>query len=210
MALTIDTRGGSMKEVARDVYQWSQFSEEKQLNFNGYCIVFADEQVIVDPPLLADDDLALIKHRGPLSAILITNRDHLREAERYRALFRTKILVPELDAPVMGMKPDGIFRHGDRPISGLQVIHIPDGKSPGESAFLIERNGGTLILGDALIGKPPGTLSLLPPDKFADVKKARAGLAVLMGYAFDMVLVGDGTSIMIDGKEAVRQALAGR
>lgn len=198
-----------MREVARDVYQWSQFSEEKQLDFNGHFIVFNDARVIIDPPLLADDDLAVIRSRGPLSAILITNRDHVREADRYRTLFQAKILAPQLDAPLMEIKADGTFKHGDRPMSGLRVIHLPDGKSPGESAFLLERDGGTLVIGDALIGKPHGSLSLLPADKFKDVKKAKAGLAALMGYAFDTVLVGDGVSILASGKEAVRQALAG-
>jgi hypothetical protein len=82
------------------------------------------------------------------------------------------------------------------------VIQLADNKTPGESALLLERDAGILILGDALIGKPPGALSLLPPDKFADV-------GVLLGQAFDTVLVGDGRSILAGGKDALRRAVAG-
>ncbi len=198
-----------MEEVARGVYQWSHYSEEKGLNFNGHLILSDRERVIIDPPLLADDELAFVQQLGLISTIILTNRDHVREADRYRALLRTKILVPAQDAPLMEIKPDGTFKHGDRIAGELLVIQIPNGKSPGESALLLERDGGILIVGDTLIGNPPGSLSLLPPDKFPDVTKAKAGVSTLLGYTFDAVLVGDGTSILVDGAKAVRRAVAG-
>jgi len=198
-----------MEAVARDVYQWSHFSDEKQLNFNGHLIVAGERRLLIDPPPLSAEGLTAIRQGRSIDAIILTNRDHVREAATYRALFRTKILAPELDAPLMEIAVDGAFAHGDHLPGGLMVIHLPDGKSPGESALLLERDGGVLILGDALIGRPPGSLSLLPPDKFADVARARAGVRRLLGYAFDTVLVGDGASIMTGGKEAVQQAVMG-
>jgi hypothetical protein len=196
-----------MREVAREVYQWSQFSEEKQLDFNGHFIISGEQRVLIDPPPLSDDDLAFIRRQGPVTAIILTNRDHVREADRCRAIFQTRILAPEQDAPLMEIAVDGTFAHGDRLAGGLLAVHIPDGKSPGESALLLERNGGIVVLGDALIGKPPGALNLLPPEKFADPKKAKTGVKTLLGYAFDTVLVGDGASILVGGKEAVQQAV---
>ena len=62
---------------------------------------------------------------------------------------------------------------------------------------------GILILGNALIGKPPGRLNLLPPDKFVDPKKAKEGIKVLLQPSFDAVLVGDGASILTQGKQAI-------
>ena len=52
----------------------------------------------------------------------------------------------------------------------------------------------TFIVGDALIGKPPGAVSLLPAEKYADITKAREGLRRLLKYNFDSLLVGDGVS----------------
>jgi hypothetical protein len=60
-----------------------------------------------------------------------------------------------------------------------------------------------LILGDALIGKPPGALSLLPPEKFADPERARTGAARLAELDVDVVLVGDGVSILARGRSAL-------
>jgi hypothetical protein len=198
-----------MEAVAKDVYEWSHFSQEKRLDFNGHLIVAGERRLLVDPPPLSAEDLSAIRRGSPIDAIVLTNRDHVREAATYRALFRTRILAPELDAPLMEIDADGVFSHGDHLPGGLTVIHLPDGKSPGESALLLEREGGVLILGDALIGNPPGSLTFLPPDKFADMAKARAGVTRLLNYDFDTVLVGDGASIMTGGKEAVQRAVFG-
>lgn len=66
-----------------------------------------------------------------------------------------------------------------------------------------------LIVGDALIGKPSGALSLLSPEKYQDVRTARDGLRRLLKYQFDSMLVGDGTSITFGAKQAVEKVLQG-
>jgi hypothetical protein len=198
-----------MQEVARGVYEWSHFSEEKQLDFNGHLVTSGRELVIIDPPPMSEADAAFVERQGRVVAIVLTNRDHVREAGRYRTLFRTKVLAPAQDAPLMDITVDGLYTHGNRLLGVLQVIQLADNKTPGESALLLERDAGVLILGDALIGKPPGALSLLPPDKYADVDRAKAGVGVPLGHASDTVLVGDGRSILVGGKDALRRAVAG-
>jgi hypothetical protein len=64
-----------------------------------------------------------------------------------------------------------------------------------------------LIVGDALIGKPAGSVSFLPAEKYADMGKAQEGLRRLLKYNFDSVLVGDGVSILTGAKQAVEQLL---
>ncbi len=53
-------------------------------------------------------------------------------------------------------------------------MQVPDNRTPGEYALWLSAEGGSgvLILEDALIGKPPGSLNLLPADKYRDVRKA--------------------------------------
>ena len=64
-----------------------------------------------------------------------------------------------------------------------------------------------MIVGDALIGKPPGAVSLLPSEKYANISKAREGLQRLLKYNFDSLLVGDGVSILTGAKAVVEHAL---
>lgn len=192
-----------MKEIFPGIYQWSWFSQEKGYDFNGHVIVSGEERVIIDPPPLPADGEAWLQKQGPIAGIILTNRDHVREAETYRKQFNTIILAPESDAPLMEIKIDRTFKDGDRLPGGIMAIHIPDGKSPGESALLLDRIKGILILGDALIGKPPGRLNLMPPEKYKDPSKARKGIRGLLNYQFDGILVGDGASILTGGRQAI-------
>ena len=196
-----------MKEVLPGIYQWSWFSQEKGYDFNGHLIVSGAERVMIDPPPMSSEDDAWFQKVGPIDCIVLTNRDHVREAEAYRKSFKTIVLAPELDAPLMEIKTDRMFKVGDLLPGGMKAIHIPDGKSPGESALFINRGNGILILGDALIGKPPGRLGLMPPEKYKDPAKAREGIRVLLKYQFDSILVGDGRSILTGGRRAIEEFL---
>ncbi len=196
-----------MHEILPSIYQWSWFSPEKGYNFNGHLVAAGNETVVIDPPPLSSRDQETLVQQGPIAAIILTNRDHVREADALRKLLRTKVLAPEPDAPLMETRPDGTFGDQDALPGGMQAIHIPDNKSPGESALLLRRGKGVLILGDALVGKPGDRLQLMPPEKYADAVKAREGIRVLLGYEFDSILVGDGVSILTGGKAAIRRFL---
>jgi len=198
-----------MKTIAPDIRQWSFFSPEKQLDFNGLLLTINDHCILVDPPPMeAADRTAVLKGRT-VDYILLTNRDHVREAEVCRRDFKAKVYAPEADAPLMEIPIDKTYKDGELLPGGLWAVHLKDMKSPGESALFLDRGKGSLILGDSLIGRPSGQLNLLPADKFADIAKARESLARLLKYNFDTVLVGDGASILTGGKEAVRRAIEG-
>jgi len=107
----------------------------------------------------------------------------------------------------MDLKPTKKFIDGELLTGGIWVIQLKDQKSPGESALFIQQGKGVLIVGDALIGKPAGSVSMLPAEKYADVTKAQEGLRRLLKYNFDSLLVGDGTSILTGAKQAVEQLL---
>ena len=197
-----------MKALLPGIWQWSWFSEEKQLNFNGLFLTVGEHRIVVDPPPLTGEASALIRRQGQLDYIIVTNRDHVREAAACQADFRCQLQVPDADAPQMDLKPTKTFKDGELLPGGIWVIHLQDQKSPGESALFVQQGRGVLIVGDALIGKPAGALSLLPEEKYADATKAKAGLRRLLKYQFDAILVGDGTSSLTGAKAAVERALA--
>jgi glyoxylase-like metal-dependent hydrolase (beta-lactamase superfamily II) len=197
-----------MKTLLPGIWQWSWFSEEKQLNFNGLFLTVGEHRILVDPPPLTADAGILIRRQGQVDYIIVTNRDHAREAAPCQKDFDCQLFVPEADAPQMDLRPSKTFKDGELLPGGIWVIHLQDQKSPGESALFLQQGKGVLIVGDALIGKPPGALSMLPPEKYADAAKAKAGLRRLSKYQFDAILVGDGASILSGAKAAVEQAVA--
>ncbi len=163
--------------------------------------------VVTAPPVMTPEDEAQVRRLGPPKHVVVTNRDHDREVARCREAYGAETWMHALDAPLVDFKVDPPFRHGDRLPGGMEAVHIPDNKSPGESALLLRRTPNVLILGDALIGNPAGRLTLLPPEKYADVTRAREGIRVLLGYEFGPVLTSDGASILEHGRRAVEAFL---
>lgn len=196
-----------MKPLLPGIWQWSCFSDEKQLDFNGLFLTVGEHKILVDPPPMTAEASTFIRRNGPVDYLIVTNRDHVRDAAAVRTEFKCQVFVPEADAAQMDLPPTKTFKDQELLPGGIWVIHLKDQKSPGESALFIQQGKGVLILGDALIGKPAGSLSMLPADKYADREKAKEGLRRLLKYQFDSVIVGDGTSIMTGAKPVLEQAL---
>ena len=68
-----------MKAVLPNIWEWSWFSEEKQLNFNGHLLTVGEHRILVDPPPMTAKDVAFAQQGGPVDYIIVTNRDHERE-----------------------------------------------------------------------------------------------------------------------------------
>lgn len=197
-----------MKQLLPGIWQWSWFSQEKQLDFNGLFLMVGEHKILVDPPPMTDAANAFVRRNGPLDYIIITNRDHAREAAACQAEFGCQLLVPEADAAQMGLKPTRTFKDGELLPGGVWVIQLKDQKSPGESGLFIEQGQGVLIVGDALIGKPDGSVTMLAAEKYADLVRAKVGLRRLLNYNFESLLVGDGAAILAGAKQHVERLLS--
>jgi glyoxylase-like metal-dependent hydrolase (beta-lactamase superfamily II) len=197
-----------MKTILPRISEWSWFSEEKQLNFNGHLLAVGEHRILVDPPPMGASDMALMRQGGYPDYIILTNRDHEREAVHLRQAFNCQVMAPELDAQEMTLPIDKTFKDGELLPGGIWVVHLSHQKSPGESALFLQQGKGVLIVGDGVIGHPPGSLRLLPPEKYANIAHAREGLRRLLKYSFDSLLVGDGTSILTGAKLVLEQTLA--
>lgn len=196
-----------MKQILPGMWQWSWFSDEKQLDFNGLFLMVGEHKILVDPPPMTPEASSFIRRNGPVDYIIVTNRDHVRETSTYQAEFKCQLQVPEADAAQMDLKPTKTYKDGELLPGGIWAIHLKDQKSPGESALFIQQGRGVLIVGDALIGKPAGVVSMLPAEKYTDSAKAKNGLRRLLKYDYESLLVGDGASILAGGKPAVERLL---
>ena len=196
-----------MNEILKDVYTWSVYSEEKKLNFNGHFIASQHPlfgNVVIDPPQASGSDMEQMESLGYVQHIIITNRDYIRWSKEFQQKFGAEIQINTNDITNSAMVSDRNFKNGDMIAGFLQAVVIPDNKSPGETAlFWAERK--TLFIGDALIGKPPGAVTLLPEEKYDDIQRAKAGISILQKLDFEHLLLGDGDSILHNGKEVVSQ-----
>ena len=201
-----------LKQLSSNIYQWSEFSNEKKINFNGYYISCLSESVIIDPPFLSDDGISELKNvmkskpTSPLKAIMLTNVNHDRMCLKFKEIFNVPVCIHEDDANALDFQVDHTFCGDNVGFCGFEVIHLPCQKSPGECAFYL-KGEKKMFIGDALIGRVPGELNLLPPEMFSDINLAVKSLKVLSGYDFDDLLLGDGESIIGNGKKVLERFL---
>jgi len=191
--------------VIEGVWRWSVWNEPRKLWFNGHVLEIDGQRVVIDPVDLTDEIMAGI---GPASLCVVTNRDHARAATELCIRTGARLLVPAPDAEALGLRDAQLLDDGDLVAGALRVVAIADAKSPGELAlFWPERK--LLVLGDAAVGKPRGSLTMLPDDKFADAAAARAGVAALASLDVEIILVGDGDDLLASGAAALASLAPG-
>lgn len=189
-----------MREIVTDILMWSRLSERHGYDFNGHLLRCADGNLCIDPVEPSDDELNEIAKLGA-TRILITNRNHTRAANLLRSRLGARTVIHPSDAEHArreGAEIDDTFEVGDR-IGPLRVIGAP-GKSPGEVCLLWEERK-LLLVGDAVIGNPPGHCALLPDKVVDDPAGLRQSVRALLTLDFDAILMGDGVSILSEGKE---------
>jgi len=64
---------------------------------------------------------------------------------------------------------------------------------------------GILIVGDAVIGNPPGQCGLLPERVMDDPARLHSSVRKFLDLDFDILLVGDGESILEDAKARLKE-----
>jgi glyoxylase-like metal-dependent hydrolase (beta-lactamase superfamily II) len=196
-----------METILGDVFTWSWFSEPHGYNFNSLLIPHSDGNICIDPVEPTDEVLNELARIG-VSRILLTNRNHLRAANKVRERTQARCYIHPADAEYakkQGALLDGELHEGEK-IGPLEVIGA-SGKSPGEVAFLWP-DRKTLIVGDAVIGNPPGRLTLLRERVMDDPQRLRRSVQQLLVLDFDTILVGDGTSVLRDAKQRLQELAA--
>ena len=192
-----------MREIVSDIFTWPWFSQPHCYNFNGYLVCHPGGNLCIDPVEPTEDVLEEIARYG-VSRILLTNRNHSRAANRVRARTGARTAIHPADAPHAGRQGtelDGELNVGEK-VGPFVVVPVP-GKSAGEIAFhWPERR--ILIVGDALVGDPPGRLKLLPEKVVDDPARLRQSVRGLLALDFDTLLPGDGEPILSGAKERLR------
>jgi glyoxylase-like metal-dependent hydrolase (beta-lactamase superfamily II) len=196
-----------MNEIVPDIFAWAWFSEQHGYNFNGYLVRHPAGNLCIDPVPPGEADLAEIVRMG-VTSILLTNRNHSRAANVVRTRTGARTFIHPDDAAharSQGAEVDGVLSVGEK-IGPLAIVAVP-GKSPGEVALHWPERS-LLIVGDAVIGNPPGQCGLLREKVMDDPTRLRQSVCKLLDLEFDTLLFGDGVSILHDAKVRLQELVA--
>jgi glyoxylase-like metal-dependent hydrolase (beta-lactamase superfamily II) len=192
-----------MKEIVSDVQTWSVFSDEKGYAFNGYAVSTEEGTVLIDPPDPGEDGWLTVDLLEPFAGVWLTNRNHSRAAAAFRERYGLTVWAHEADADRLRAGADRTVAGATTVAGDIQIVPVP-GKSPGEIAFHLPRSSA-LIVGDLVIGVPPGELSTYPDELIDDMPELQRSAARLLGYEFDALLLCDGQPLPSGGKDKLRE-----
>ncbi len=196
-----------MQEFLPDVFIWSWFSEPHGYDFHGTLLLSAAGNLCIDPVDPSEEVLDRLAKEG-VAQILITNRNHTRAANRVRERTGAKVAIHPADAAYAREQGTAIYAElgvGES-VWPFNLLGVP-GKLSGEIA-LHDPARRMLVVGDAVIGNPPGQLSLLRERVMDDPARLRASVRSLLELDFDTLMVGDGVSIREGGRERLRELVA--
>jgi len=197
-----------MKRLHRpDLFGWSQFNEERNIDFNSVLWVRDGGNVAIDPLPLSLHDAAHMKQLGGVALIVITNSDHVRASARLATSTGARVAGPRAESGSLAVACDLWFGDEDEIVPGLVSYEMNGSKTPGELALVLEQT--TLITGDLIRAHEGGSLCLLPNAKLTDHGAAIVSAARLAGLGkIEAVLPGDGWPVFRGGTAVLRELVS--
>ncbi len=190
-----------MKQLHRkDLFGWSEFNPERNLDFHSVLWVRVDGNVLFDPLPLSAHDQNHLRQLGGAKFIIVTNSDHCRDAFHIAKVTGAVLYGPALEQDSFPFACEHWLHDMEEIVPGLVVYQLGGSKTPGELALVLEDS--TLITGDLIRGHIAGELCMLPEAKLTDVIQAKQSVQRMADLpGIKTVLLGDGWHVFNHGSE---------
>ena len=161
-----------------------------------------NELTVVDPIALCPPFRTEIDSLGRVTIIVVTNANHLRDTLNFS--YSATIFAPtELNTEPR----DNHALSDGLQVGSFRAIKI-DGAADGEFALYHPDDGGTLIVGDALINFEPHGFDLLPQKYCNNQKQMIRSLRRLLDLDFNRIFFAHGNPIVTRARERLALLLS--
>ncbi|WP_411726690.1 MBL fold metallo-hydrolase [Methyloglobulus sp.] len=193
-----------MKQLHRkDLFSWSEFNPERNLDFHSVLWVRADGNVLIDPLPLSAHDQNHLRQLGGAQFIIVTNSDHCRDAFHIAKVTGAVVYGPAGERDSFPLICEHWLHDNQEIVPGLVAYQLNGSKTPGELALVLDQS--TLITGDLIRSHVGGELSILPEAKLTDAVQAKQSVKRMASlHGIKTVLVGDGWPLFNQGGEALK------
>lgn len=199
-----------MREVLPGVFDW--VATHPKLGMPVHCHLVAPAGAVIDA-VLPEEGLDPFREHA-ITRVVLTNRHHDRDAERFVEAFGCEVLcnergLHEFEGRELEVTP---FDFGDEPAPGIRAHQVLP-EWPDETALLLE-DQGALIIADSLLRDAEGDLAFVPDEwlgEHAEEEKAhlRRGVARLLELDFDHLLFAHAPPLIGGAKAALRDFAGG-
>jgi glyoxylase-like metal-dependent hydrolase (beta-lactamase superfamily II) len=192
--------------IAPSIAIWHAYNPEVKAELYSTCLATGAGTYLVDPILLQREAFDEMMGSGPVAGIVLTNSNHHRAAAQFAQQFAVTILAHGDTFPNEQPSRLRIVSDGDEICNGFRVIGIAGGPL-GEIVLHYAVDGGTLIVGDALINFEPYGFAFLPAKYCSNQKHMRRSLRKLLDYKAKRILFAHGAPILSAASERLRALL---
>ena len=198
----------TIHQVSSGLTIWQRYDPAVKADLFSTLITTPSGFVLVDPSHLPPAALSALLGGHGVAGIVITNANHARATGDFAEQFGSQIYAHrEAKADLAGRKTRDVT-DGVSIVPGLEAITI-DGAAPGEIALHCQAEGGTLILGDALINMDSLGFSYLPTKYCTNSKMMRKSLHKLLRYRCERILFAHGMPIVAQASRRLAELLEG-
>ncbi len=193
-------------QITSDLAIWHGYESAVKAELYSTCLVTCHGTYLIDPIPLQSEALDELVGSGSVAGIIVTSSNHHRASAWFAEQFSTPILARCETFPDTASLPFRKVADSDKICDELDVIYI-EGAAPGEIVLHYASDGGTLIVGDALINFDPYGFTFLPAKYCSNAKEMRRSLRKLLAYKVERMLFAHGTPILSRASERLRGLL---
>lgn len=196
-----------MDRVQPGIYHWIGRDAEVRAPVHSHYVASAG--ALIDPIVPEEGMTAFEALEVRPQQVLLTNRRHRRQADRFREAFDCVVRIDGralVDGEGLEAEP---FEDGDEVAWGITAIRVGHAL-PEETLFHVAHGEGAAIFGDTLvhpggarIGLPPDDLLGNRPDRLR--RRYKEAFRGLLLRDFDVLLLAHGAPVANGGKAALRK-----
>jgi glyoxylase-like metal-dependent hydrolase (beta-lactamase superfamily II) len=200
------TVADELTQLTPSLFVWQSYDSAVKADLFSTAVVTPAGVFIVDPILLEPSQLDRLHDCGRIAGLIVTNANHHRAASWYSQEFSVPIFAA---ADVFTKEKPERFAEieGGKKIEDEFEVRQIDGAVAGEVALYHGRDGGALIVGDALINFAPYGFTFLPRKYCCDQDEMRRSLRKLSHWPTKRIFFAHGIPILSDATERLRQLL---
>jgi hypothetical protein len=193
--------------IASNIAIWHGYDSAVKAELYSTCLGMSGGTYFIDPIPLVSEALDELIGSNCIAGIIVTNGNHHRASAKLAEKFsvplfaRTEAFSNEAARELKSVTDE------DEISEGLRAIGI-EGAGEGEIALHYAPDGGTFIIGDALINFEPYGFTFLPARYCSNQKQMRRSLRKLLAYKAERMLFAHGLPILSGAGERLQSLLA--
>jgi hypothetical protein len=194
-----------MEELLPGVWHWTAEHPKIRMEVSSHWVPAS--AALIDPLLPPEEGMDAFREQPP-EVILLSNRHHLRHAERFADELGCRI---ECSKPGLHEFDDGTevegFDFGTEVAPGIKALEV--GAICADESALLIRDAGALVIADGIV-RYGGEMRFVPDQLLGDdPEEVKAGLreaySRILDQDFDNLLFAHGDPVVGGGKQALRE-----